>query len=108
MLWSQACLKDGNQESRLVLAVKPLKPLTGTPGTLEALVAASTADVDAGAHGEAAAAPAGVPGLALDKVSVAEEAYLHRLASIQPMCLLPVPLAQQKYSLPNTPLLCSA
>jgi hypothetical protein len=61
----QACLKDGTQEGRLVLAIKPVKPLTGAPGMLADLVAT---EADAG-HGEQAATQA-VPGLALDKVGM--------------------------------------
>lgn len=59
----QACLKDGTQEGRLVLAIKPVKPLTGAPGMLADLIAA---EADAG-HDDQAATQA-VPGLALDKV----------------------------------------
>lgn len=61
---SQACLKDGSQGGRLVLAIKLHNPLAGAPGVLAALVAAEQGAP--AAPGSSTQAP--VPGLALDKV----------------------------------------
>lgn len=61
----QAVLKDGTAENRLVLAIKPLRPLAGEPRMLEDLIAAEAAEA-AGAPVESTPA---VPGLALHKVS---------------------------------------
>jgi hypothetical protein len=63
--YPQAVLKDGSSEARLVLAIKPLRPLAGAPRMLEELIAAEAAEA-AGVTTETAQA---VPGLALDRVS---------------------------------------
>lgn len=61
----QAVLKDGSSEARLVLAIKPLRPLAGAPRMLEELIAAEAAE----AAGVTKATTQAVPGLALDRVS---------------------------------------
>ncbi len=60
----QAVLKDGTAENRLVLAIKPVKPLAGAPRMLEELIAAESAE----AAGTVTETGKAVPGLALDKV----------------------------------------
>lgn len=62
---SQAALKDGNMESRLVLAIRSVKPATGAPHMLSRLIAAEAAEASGT---EVATAAQAVPGLALDKV----------------------------------------
>jgi hypothetical protein len=63
----QAALKDAHLENRLVLAVKPVKALTGAPHMLSSLIAAEAGD--APEHADTTMQAQAVPGLALEKVS---------------------------------------